>query len=50
MSGIAVGDGIGVGQVRLLDSMQSYYKVANSNPFNPGDILVTKMTDPNWSL
>ena len=28
--------------------MQSYYKVANSNPFNPGDILVTKMTDPNW--
>jgi pyruvate, water dikinase len=48
LSGIAVGDGIGIGNVRLLESMKAYHKIADSKPFNPGDILVTDMTDPNW--
>lgn len=48
LSGIAVGDSIGVGSVRKLNSMKEYYEVADSKPFNKGDILVTKMTDPNW--
>jgi pyruvate,water dikinase len=47
-SGIAVGDGIGVGRVRLLTSMKEYYDIADENPFLKGDVLVTQMTDPNW--
>lgn len=48
LTGIAVGDGIGQGKVRKLVSMDEYYKIAHSNPFKAGEILVTDMTDPNW--
>ncbi|MBL4604099.1 MAG: phosphoenolpyruvate synthase, partial [Flavobacteriaceae bacterium] len=48
LSGIAVGDGIGQGKTRKIASMDAYYKVADSQPFQKGDILVTDMTDPNW--
>jgi pyruvate,water dikinase len=48
LKGIAVGDKIGQGKIRKLTSMNEYYKIVNSNPFQKGDILVTDMTDPNW--
>ncbi len=47
-TGIAVGDGVGVGRVRLLSSMKEYYSIADKKPFLKGDVLVTQMTDPNW--
>lgn len=44
--GIAVGDKIASGQVRILHSIhqQDLHTVA----FNPGDVLVTDITDPDW--
>ncbi|PHS05906.1 MAG: phosphoenolpyruvate synthase [Kordia sp.] len=48
VKGIAVGDSIGQGKIRKLTSMNEYYKVVHSHPFQKGDILVTDMTDPNW--
>jgi len=48
LSGIAVGDKIGHGNVRILNSMEEYYQIAKKEPFIEGDILVTDMTDPNW--
>jgi pyruvate,water dikinase len=40
--GIAVGDKVAYGQVKLLHSLEDAKK------FNAGDILVTDMTDPDW--
>jgi pyruvate,water dikinase len=42
ISGVAVGDKISAGKIKVLRNM-SEYKL-----FNPGDILVTDMTTPDW--
>ena len=42
VSGRAIGQKIGAGQVRLVDD------IADMDKVQPGDILVTDMTDPNW--
>jgi len=41
-SGRAIGQKIGAGPVRLVDD------IADMDKVQPGDILVTDMTDPNW--
>ena len=42
VEGRAIGQKIGTGPVRLVDS------VADMERVQPGDVLVTDMTDPNW--
>ena len=42
ISGVAVGDKISCGKVKKLKDIHDYAK------FNPGDILVTEMTTPDW--
>ncbi len=42
LSGIAVGDKIGFGKVKVIEDVSEMEK------FNKGDVLVTKMTDPDW--
>jgi len=42
LSGIAVGDKIGIGKVRVISN------VSKINQFKEGEVLVTKMTDPDW--
>ncbi len=42
LHGIAVGDKIGRGKVRVIPD------VSRINEFEKGDVLVTKMTDPDW--
>jgi len=42
VEGRAIGQKIGTGPVRLVDS------VADMDRVQPGDVLVTDMTDPNW--
>ncbi len=42
ITGIAVGDKIGVGKVRVISD------VSKINQFKKGEVLVTKMTDPDW--
>jgi len=42
ITGIAVGDKIGIGKVRVISN------VSKITDFNQGDVLVTKMTDPDW--
>ena len=42
LTGVAVGQKIGVGPVRKLAS------AAQMNKFKPGDVLVARMTDPDW--
>lgn len=44
--GIAVGDKIASGRVRLLDSMDT--SDMHTLRFEAGDVLVTDMTDPDW--
>lgn len=44
--GIAVGDKIASGKVRLLDATDT--KDMHSLQFEEGDVLVTDMTDPDW--
>lgn len=41
-TGVAVGDKISSGRVKILDSF------SQADQFNPGDILVTHMTTPDW--
>jgi pyruvate, water dikinase len=41
-SGRAIGQKIGVGQVRIIEDISEMDRV------RPGDVLVTDMTDPNW--
>lgn len=43
MSGVAVGEKISSGNIKILNSLQDAY----SN-FNKGDIIVTDMTTPDW--
>lgn len=45
VTGVAVGDRISTGVVRIIHSLDSRY---GSNEFNKGDVLVTDMTDPDW--
>ncbi|SKA29148.1 phosphoenolpyruvate synthase [Chitinophaga eiseniae] len=45
LRGIAVGDGIAAGNVNILFSLDN--RVATTT-FQPGDVLVTDMTDPDW--
>jgi len=42
VKGIAIGSKIGTGKVRVIPSVQDIAK------FQPGEVLVTKMTDPDW--
>ena len=42
VTGRAIGQKIGAGPVRLIDSAKDMHRV------EPGDILVTDMTDPDW--
>ncbi len=42
VEGIAVGERIGAGRVRVLESPQEI------DQFRPGDVLVTETTDPDW--
>ena len=42
LEGIAIGDKIGQGRVRAISSIK------NMNQFKEGEVLVTKMTDPDW--
>ncbi len=42
LTGIGVGDKVGQGRVRVISD------VARINQFRKGEVLVTKMTDPDW--
>ena len=42
LTGIAVGDKIGLGRVRLIPN------ISEITDFKQGEVLVTKMTDPDW--
>ena len=42
ITGIAVGDKIGIGKVRVISN------VSKITDFKQGEVLVTKMTDPDW--
>jgi len=42
LKGIAIGDKIGQGRVRVISN------VRDMKDFKPGEVLVTKMTDPDW--
>jgi len=46
LKGIAVGDKIGVGKVNILYSLDE--RVNEGHVFEPGSVLVTDMTDPDW--
>jgi len=46
--GIAVGDGVGVGEVNIMFSIDGRDGSADGNHFHAGDVLVTDMTDPDW--
>jgi pyruvate,water dikinase len=45
LTGISIGDSINYGKVKLVESIDD---ITQENPFNKGDILVTKITDPDW--
>ena len=45
MTGVAVGDKISTGIVRIIHSLDTRY---GCSEFNKGDVLVTDMTDPDW--
>lgn len=44
-TGIAVGDGIAIGKVKKIPSLEHKKEIAD---FQKGDILVTSITDPDW--
>jgi pyruvate, water dikinase len=46
LRGIAVGDRIGSGRVKIMYSLDK--RLTEGNEFNSGDVLVTDMTDPDW--
>lgn len=45
LKGVAVGDKIGAGKVKIVPSL---VKNLNEINFEPGSVLVTEMTDPDW--
>ncbi|MEO8069485.1 MAG: phosphoenolpyruvate synthase [Flavobacteriales bacterium] len=46
--GIAIGDRIGSGKVRILYSLDGRGGGGDGKDFQAGDVLVTDMTDPDW--
>ena len=48
ISGIAVGDGVANGKIKIMHSLDSRETGIGIEDFKPGDILVTDMTDPDW--
>ena len=46
LKGIAVGDQIGCGRVKIMYSLDK--RLTDGNEFKAGDVLVTDMTDPDW--
>jgi pyruvate, water dikinase len=46
LKGIAVGDQIGSGCVKIMYSLDK--RLTDGNEFKAGDVLVTEMTDPDW--
>jgi len=48
MKGVAVGDKIASGKVRILFNLDGRDGSMDGKNFQPGEILVTDMTDPDW--
>ena len=48
LEGVAVGNKIGTGRVRKMWNIDNRDSIDGDNDFQPGDILVTDMTDPDW--
>ncbi|MGP8215098.1 MAG: phosphoenolpyruvate synthase [Bacteroidia bacterium] len=48
LKGIAVGDKIAVGKVKIMYSLDGRTGNLDGDDFQAGDILVTDMTDPDW--
>lgn len=46
--GIAIGDRVGQGNVRIMYSLDGRDGSTDGKDFQQGDILVTEMTDPDW--
>lgn len=46
LKGIAVGDQVGSGKVKIMYSLDK--RLTDGNEFEAGDVLVTDMTDPDW--
>jgi pyruvate, water dikinase len=46
LKGIAVGDQVGSGKVKIMYSLDK--RLTDGNEFQAGDVLVTDMTDPDW--
>ena len=46
LKGIAVGDQVGSGRVKIMYSLDK--RLTDGNEFMAGDVLVTDMTDPDW--
>jgi pyruvate,water dikinase len=46
IKGIAVGDKIGSGKVKIMNSLDK--RLMEGEEFKEGDVLVTDMTDPDW--
>ncbi|MCW5898545.1 MAG: phosphoenolpyruvate synthase [Flavobacteriales bacterium] len=46
--GIAIGDRVGAGKVRILFSLDGRGGGTDGKDFQQGDVLVTDMTDPDW--
>ncbi|MBS1583060.1 MAG: phosphoenolpyruvate synthase [Bacteroidetes bacterium] len=46
--GIAIGDRVGAGTVRILFSLDGRGGGTDGKDFQQGDVLVTDMTDPDW--
>lgn len=47
-TGIAIGDRVGAGKVRILFSLDGRGGDGDGKDFQQGDVLVTDMTDPDW--
>lgn len=48
VNGIAVGDGIGTGEVTIMFSLDGRDGTIDASQFKQGSVLVTDMTDPDW--
>ena len=48
IQGIAVGNGVGSGHVKILHNLDGRDGGTDINDFKKGDILVTDMTNPDW--
>ncbi|HMU12686.1 MAG: phosphoenolpyruvate synthase [Bacteroidetes bacterium] len=46
--GVAIGDKVGAGKVRILFSLDGRGGGTDGKDFQQGDVLVTDMTDPDW--